>query len=225
MYYYKRIYGNNNEDLIGKYEVNFDLEKVNELKKKIIENCSIKKHVNTVLSDKSIAYIKFNRNNIKNFVQGEKTGESDWFEDNYETYYMCSYDELTLPPIISLIDGLIDGDEKVINMIINPININFMSLDEEIKLKKEEIKSTDDEDVEKKIKKLNELKDLLEESRLNKDIVDYKEYYPKLQELISFNEVDVISQEYVDNTIKTLKFFDNIDILKEFEIRKLIKER
>ena len=212
MYFYDKL--NNDYNMIGKYKVAFDVEKVVKLRSEIIKKCSIKRHVVKDLQEYSISVIPEKSTNIINFKKGELVDGIDNNDLGFRVY-RCSYDELTYPYIVSLIDRLLNNDSKAINEIYSNKANNRVDFEREIKLKKDLISMIDDSKIDEKIKAYNDLKNLIQIAKLNEGIIDSYEYYEKLQNLLSFDLVDTISSDDITTTLNTISFFENLDTFND----------
>lgn len=208
MYFFDKL--NNDYDMIGKYEVVLDTDEIIKLRNEIIKKFSIRRHVEKEMSEYAISIMQTKASNIINFKKGELVGNNG----NYNIYN-CSYDELTFPYIVSLIDRLLNNDTKAINEIYSTIGSSKIDFEREIKLKKELISMIDDFKIDEKIRAYNDLKKLIQMSKLNEEIIESGEYYEKLQNLLSFNLVDVINRNDISTTLNTISFFEGLDSFNE----------
>ena len=200
-----------NDNLIEKYSIIFDSKKVDELKKEIIERCSIIEHHKY----ESDYYPRFGSGTcIKNFSEKE-VGKKVYFEET-RTVYSFSYDEYKPPYLVELIEHLEDGSISYLNEMLNYDTTNKPNLiDAKIYKIKEELKEMIDKN-EFGIKKENkeeELSELMYTKKINQNQEPIAPYYKKLLELIRFELVDVISMEEV----KKVEEFLGVNLLKEYK--------
>ena len=93
-----------NKNLIEKYSIIFDKEKLEALKIEIIERCSLIEH-NKYESDYAPRFTSGEY--IKNFKE-TPVGKKVYFEET-RTVYSFSYDEYKPPYLVELIEHLEDG--------------------------------------------------------------------------------------------------------------------
>ena len=182
------LYFRKNDEVIEKYQISFDKEKIEKLKKEIINNCSFIKH-KEYESDYSP---RFTDEIIRNFTYTSTGKEKEYFE---ETRDICrySYDEYKPPYLVELINQLLNGNSKAIDKILNYDISTKSTIDDRIDLANQEFNKIAPEDIIKKREKLKELEDLLNEKELNKNQQSIDVYYNQLIGLIKFDLVDSLS--------------------------------
>ena len=112
MYYYKK----KGKDII-KYEVKIDIEKLNKIRFQIINNCSHIQHIKTRVTD-SCKPKEWDYEHIRNYHEKyEGRIEYNDFYSMPEDQYLVEYDYYTHPPLIQLIDNLLNGDTSSIEQI------------------------------------------------------------------------------------------------------------
>lgn len=183
MFYFRK-----NNEVIEKYQVSFDKEEIEKLKKKIINNCSFIKH-EEYESDYSP---RFTDEIIRNFTYTPTGKEKEYFEETRDIY-RYSYDEYKPPYLVELINQLSNDNSKAIDKIFN-YDISIKStIDDRINLAYQEFNRIDPENITKKKEKLKELEDLLKAKELNKNQQSIDAYYNQLIGLIKFDLVDSLS--------------------------------
>ena len=195
MIYFKKC-----DDIINKYNIVFDKEKMNDLKNKIINDCSYIKHVEyTGEYEPRFKDVSLIRNYDCTFVRKE--------EYTYEVrdVYHYEYDEYKPPKLVLLIDRLLNDDITAIDMIVDyNITNEYSIVDEAYKLK-EEIEKEKDVTEEKK-----ELLKQLEKDRIvNKNQKNIAPYYIELLEMITYELVDYLSV----NDINKIESFLEVDLI------------
>ena len=182
------LYFKKNNDVIEKYEIDFDKEEIENLRLEIIDNCSLVEHkvyqgIDLLMSiDKSL---------IKNF-SSTKVGEKEYFEETKDVY-LYKYDEYKPPYLVKLIDRLLENDSSVLGEIFNYDAISSVSIDDKINLASEEFAKIDPQDTRKRLEKLKELENLLRTKELNVNVQSVYLYYIRLLALIQIELIDKIS--------------------------------
>lgn len=182
------IYFRKNGEVIEKYQISFDKEEIEKLKKKIINNCSFIKH-EEYESDYSP---RFTDEIIRNFTSIPTGKEKEYFEETRDIY-RYSYDEYKPPYLVELINQLLNGNSKVIDKILNYDISTKSTIDDRIDLANQEFNKIAPENITKKKQKLKELEDLVKAKELNKGQQSIESYYNQLIGLISFNIIDSLS--------------------------------
>jgi len=182
------LYFRKDDDVIEKYQVNFDKEEIENLKEEIIDKCSFIEH-NEYKSDYSP---RFTDKIIRNFTYTPTGEEKEYFEE-IRDIYLYSYDEYKPPYLVELINKLLNGNSKVIDKILNYDISNQLTIDDKINCVNQEFNKIASEDIIKKKEKLKELEDLLKAKELNKEQQSIDVYYNQLLRLIKFEFVDSIS--------------------------------
>ena len=181
------LYFRKNDDVIEKYQVNFDKEKIKKLKQEIINNCSFITHIECE-SD----YTPILSNEIvRNFTYTPTGKEREYFEETRDIYHY-SYDRYEPPYLVALINQLLllNDNSKVIDQILNYEIASKSTIDDKIELAYKEFKKIDPENATKKAEKLKELENLLKAKKLNINQQNIELYYNQLMELIKFNLID-----------------------------------
>lgn len=214
MTYYEKKTNDNGKLIIVRYEIYFDENKLKELRKEIIDNCSKINKIEAIISEKDINSYYSKDEHIVNFKKGEYKFEKNDFESlASEKFYRCSYDELIFPEIIDLIDKILSNDIYVRDEIANSENHNV-----EIKILKNnilklnnDINNIDNLDVDNKINKLLELKEAIDKYKYEEKMC---EYYNRLHSLISVDKIGEMTQDDLDNVIG---FFNDINTLEKIK--------
>ena len=182
-----------NNGIIEKYEIVFEKDKLENLKKRIINNCSEIDYYE-IESDCSP---EFNdRDYIKNFdFTFIKRKEN---HEEIREIYRYTYEKYTPPYLVILIDSLLSGNMLALSRILEYDASEKVDIDGKIeKVKNElvELIKTEDFDIDKKDSLDAELKRLKHKQRLNRNQQSVSSYYKELLKLIKFELVDTISME------------------------------
>ena len=205
------LYFRKNDDVIEKYQVNFDKEKIKKLKQEIINNCSFITHIECE-SD----YTPILSNEIvRNFTYTPTGKEREYFEETRDIYHY-SYDRYEPPYLVALINQLLllNDNSKVIDQILNYEIASKSTIDDKIELAYKEFKEIDPENATKKAEKLKELENLLKAKKLNINQQNIDLYYNQLIELIKFNLIDSLPI----NELNKIESFLEINLSSEVEI-------
>ena len=203
------IYFRKNDEVIEKYQVSFDKEEIEKLKKKIINNCSFIKH-EEYESDYSP---RVTDEIIRNFTYTPTGKEKEYFEETRDIY-RYSYDKYKPPYLVELINQLLNGNSKAIDKILNYDISTKSTIDDRIDLANQEFNKIAPEDIIKKKEKLKELEDLLKAKKLNKNQQSIDIYYNQLIGLIKFDLVDSLS---ISELVRIESFLE-IDLSSRVEI-------
>lgn len=204
MFYFRK-----DGEVIEKYQVSFDKEEIEKLKKKIINNCSFIKH-EEYESDYSP---RFTDEIIRNFTYTPTGKEKEYFEETRDIY-RYSYDEYKPPYLVELINQLLNGNSKAIDKILNYDISTKSTIDDRIDLANQEFNKIVPEDIIKKKEKLKEPEDLLKAKKLNKNQQSIDIYYNQLIGLIKFDLVDSLSI----SELCRIESFLEIDLSSRVEI-------
>ena len=203
------LYFRKNDDVIEKYQIDFDKEKIKKLKQEIINNCSLIKHI-----EYESDYTPILSNEIvKNFTYTRTRKEREYFEETRDIYHY-SYDRYEPPYLVELINQLLNDNSKVIDQILNYEISSESTIDDSIELAYKEFKEIDPENVTKKAEKLKELEDLLKAKNYNINQQNIDLYYKELIELIKFNLIDSLPI----NELNKIESFLEINLSSEVEI-------
>ena len=182
------LYFRKNDDVIEKYQVDFDKEKIEKLKQEIINNCSFITHIEF----ESDYTPRLSNEIIRNFKYTPTGKEKEYFEETRKIYHY-SYDRYEPPYLVALINQLLNDNPKVIDQILNYETPSKSTIDDNIDSAYKEFKEIDPENVTKRAEKLKELEDLLKAKKLNINQQNIDLYYKELMELIKFNLIDSLT--------------------------------
>ena len=187
------------DDRINKYELTFDRNQLEDLRIEIIDNCSEITHYekDSIILPLKESYLKIRKLKYNPI----RLTESNDFYATGDPLYHLSYDEYKFPKIVYLIDKILKGDED--------IELNYeedKTIDDQIKELEERYNKVSNNDISNKKYLLNELNQLFEKKKLNKNQKSCEEYYLKLQEVIHLKLIDSIKIDEISNA---LEFFEN----------------
>ena len=196
MFYYKK-----NDNIIEKYQVNFDKDKLRKLCDSIKNDCSTIKHY-----EYDGEYVLgYNSGTIRNLVATD-TGKVKEYDTEVRSIYHFSYDEYEPPHLVYLIYGLLSEDPQDLYQILNyTIENTKSSIEQKINSLSREFNRISIEEISKKKERLKELERLLKLKELNKNQKDIESYYKELISLIEFKLVDSISISEINRIEKFLK--------------------
>ena len=193
------------QNSIKKYNVEVDKEKLNELRNKIILNCSYLTHFERKLREDDVPneddYLTY-RNLKKQFIGIVET--RDFFSSGWENLYKVAYDMATFPEVIKLIDEVMNDKYNNILVLINykepkvkhekqKTNINISSI--------EEARNAKD--------KIDEIINTFYNQKLNENRVSVNNYMNEVKSCIKLILVDELDFESYNIVYK---FFDgNLD--------------
>ncbi|MDO4963734.1 MAG: hypothetical protein Q4E75_06555 [bacterium] len=192
MYYFKK-----NKDVIEKYSVDYDLEKLQTLKLEIINKCS----------------------RVENFEYDDIRNPKDW--DNFlkirnysktkiknkEELFHYKFTRYEFPYLVKLIDELIYGNALAIDEIIKPnMQKEALPFNLLIQNKIDEINIISDDDKDRKLLQYKKLLKLIELAKLNKNQKPIKGYYKKVKDIINLDKVDELDINLLNDVSN---FFDN----------------
>lgn len=204
MNYFKK-----NETSIEKYDVKFERDEIERLRIEVINNCSeiFHREYDSTQGPNQFDYLK-----IRNYKQQEN-GYQEYIDGPDEPVYHFTYNEYKYPYLISLIDRLLDGEESTLEEIFNYTPTDKrLSIEDRIKIMSDEIDQIPNIEVDEKTNKLEELKQLIEHSKLNSNQKPTEQYYLRLQELIQLELVDTIS---TDELTRVSAFWGDNSSLKD----------
>lgn len=221
MYYYNI----ENENII-KYEINIDKEKLEKLRREIIEKCSEIKHIEEVTN---YTPNKYDYEHIRNYSEKflRRVYKDDFYGTVYDEYSV-KYDYYEHPVLIDYIDRLLIGDTSIISRIINPqierIDEEKNIIDEQQKII-ELLNNNKNSDITKQLKLLKENQEKLKEYKikkeLNKNQVSVKTFYSKVLSCISFKEISKIS---LQDLLNIQEFLSNVnDSTLDTSLEKVLK--
>lgn len=184
------------DGIIVKWNIELDVDKLKEIRKEAIENCSdIYHHEHKIL-------ITEEENKLANRYYRNKKVKV--LEDDPEKCIL-TFDEYVYPRLIKLIDDLLDGDAHVVSEIISPVETNQNYYDESLKKLDEEISLIDNYNFDLKIRKLSQLRDLVAEAKANENKKNISKYYQLVRESLNLEFIDEIEYSEV---YRVMNFFD-----------------
>lgn len=205
------IYIKDNKDVLEKYDVIFDQTKLEELKSRVIKNCS---EIRRVKTECKLCYVP--HGDIHEFdedrkatlyhyedVKYKKSGNTATEWDHYDEYevdlYDCEYTEYKCQYLADFISDIIIGKEKSITILFNR---DLKSIDRFPTVKKQiallrrmlSKKSSDHKLMEAKINELN-----TKYNEFSKKTTNISESYKELESLISSYTEEISKLENKDN--------------------------
>lgn len=203
---------------IEKNEVEFKRERLEELKREIILNCSEKKHYKYKTT--TIYRECYDERTINYTSKKIGIKEGRGYEPDLEEY-LVEYDELVYPIEAILIERILEGDnealEELLDMLYNPkkrptvkeeYTDTLNQTKEEIVLISKQI-SAGEINLEKGLIQLNQLKEKIEEIKSyiekNKDQKSVNVYYQSIKESFTFHPIAMLP---IKEFNKALEFFD-----------------
>ena len=180
------------DNRIEKYKVTFDKEAITKLRVEIINKCSEIEHYDYLDTDGPTYHDDFLRiRNLERVKVGKREYNDFYSED--ENLYHYTYDRYEFPYLINLIDMLFYNNIHALNMILNPdFTLEPEPFDKRIKDLNKKANRISNTKTKEKIAILEELEELIAKSKLNINQKPVKEYYTKVQELITLELVDTI---------------------------------
>ena len=181
------IYYRNSGEVIEKFIVLIDIEKMKELKSRIINDCSFIEH-----KEFTSEYLINNIDNslMKSFQYSiVKTEKNDISTRNIYSY---SYNLYHPPYLVELMDRLMKNDVSAIEEIFNYDTSKDKTVDNQIKKINEELFEIDVKNIIDKRKKLKELEVLLCVKEINKNQKSTSFYYNRVLKLINFKVIDMM---------------------------------
>ena len=206
------IYFVKTDDMIEKYQITFDKQKINELNKKIIDNCS---HIEHREYESDYLPMIDEANLIRNITYTNTGKKKEYFEE-IRDIYLLKYDEYKPPRLVKLIDRLLNDETKAIDEIFKYKLNKEMTIDDKISLANDEFNKIPSDNIDLKKEKLKELEKLINTKKATINQQGIELYYNQLIDLIDINMVDLISineLKRIENFLET-KFSSKSDIDK-----------
>lgn len=206
MYYYKK----KGKDII-KYEVKIDIEKLNKIRFQMINNCSYIKHIKNRVTDSCMPKY-WDYEHIRNYHEKyEGRIEYNDFYSMPEDQYLVEYDYYTHPPLIQLIDSLLNGDTSSIEQIEKMKDENI-DKEKEILAEQQEIinklNTMKEKNKQDQIYLLNQSQEKLleyyKEKELNRNQVPSTRYKRQVLSCIEFKELEIIPYKTVLEVMRFL---------------------
>ena len=197
------------KDLIIKYDVNIEKEKLLKLRKTIIKKCGVRKH-KIIETD----YPRFDILFYENYTK-EKIGEKEYFEETRDVYRE-EFDLISEPKLAKLINLLVEKEDlSLLDYLYNGKELDYQVTDDDYKITRKEIvnkinhqlSNSTDYNVLKGL--INELEVLDRTSKVGDiKLESQKDYIEETKQLIHLTKIDLIQYdeyERVMNFVKTLK--------------------
>ena len=121
-------------DVIEKYQVSFNKKEIEDLKRKIIDNCSFIEHKECTSDYSPNLTNKF----IKNLTITPTGERKEYFEETRDIN-LYSYDEYQPPHLVELINGLLHGNPMAIDKILDYDLSQKTTIDDKISSLNEEL--------------------------------------------------------------------------------------
>ena len=236
------IYFKNNGKEIEKYEVLFDREALLSLRQRIIKNCgevhkmheelkesSIPKYESRIydhpdsskLDSKNVKIIHYE--DVKYRLSENKGTEWDHYYEYEVDLYYCDYTMYICPYLVYFIDGILIGKEENISALFNRDKSfvkRFLTVEEKIKYLENELFSLQNDYIESRRKKLEELNSRYKS--FNERNSSISENYLELQEIIEKIQNELLNME---NNNKEKVDEINDELSKYYSIRKYNTEQ
>ena len=200
---------------LKKYEIGFNRISIMKFRDKVIEECSEVEH--GIFED---TYYPFSTKSedyeFRNVISLGCRNDNN----NINYIFKYEYDKYIYPYLVKLINRLLEGDNKSIEEIFNYKGLyDFYIIDLENKINSIINDLNEDINIDEKINKSVQLKDLYEKMKTMLLQAKTKNYYEELQQLISFELIDEIElsdyqkiKQFLD---LDLEFNDNIYKVKK----------
>ena len=207
------IYYSKEDHFLVKYDVNFNIEELMNIRKDIINNCGFKsreKEYSIIEEDKFIKSKKHGNNEIIDLVKEDKDGVNKY------TYINIKY-----PRLVMLIDGIICGNYSCLYELLNEYEIeNIENFQEKIEILVSDIKHGNYDSLEEANEKIDQARKLVELKELNKDTESTYYYY---KQLISKIELTMINCMETEDVLRVRDFLDNNNYYYNEEENKVLK--
>ena len=183
-YFYER------DDKVEKYLVTFDKEKMEEIRKEVINNCSMIEHFEYYGTAEHHSTEKYEIRNLE---------KSFLYKSGSKNVYHYSYDKYIYSELVFYITELLKGNTEVLKNGMPETNIED-TIEYKIKEAEEAYRSISDLDIEEKQKSLEILERLYQQEELNKNQQPINFYWTKLHEIINLELVSTYSiDEFYQN--------------------------
>ena len=190
MIYYKQA-----EDCIIKYNVTYDKTLLEQIRKDLIDRCSIKKHIikKDTINPKD-GYINPLAEKISKL---KKTDTGKTIDD--KVVYEFDYIYTCYPKLVLIIIGLLNENESSLKELFDYEIEHPIDFDKQIERKKDEIKENFLEYTEDDFNRVKrDLFLLFENRKLNEKSTSTMECYYKLLTSLNYEEVDKVSYDMID---------------------------
>lgn len=192
MYVYEK-----QDDKVKKYDVFYDREKLEDLKDRIINNCSYVKHIKTeTINPYSIkGTLDYEIRNLT-YKENPPIDRFDHFEDNYDV----EYDKVTYPKLVGIIYSFLRNEVSAIDDLSKYTVEDLTSfLASKIESLDDEINNISNKEIAKKRAKLEELEGLINDAKLNENKQSTEEYFEELKQLITAQYIDEIDETILNH--------------------------
>lgn len=190
------------EKKVEKYQVSYDEELIKKLRKEIINNCSLIEHCEydstcepCLLYGNSQADDCCIKNYSEYFSHVRESRDSLQYPD--QDIYHYSYDKYIYPQLVLYIDEFLGGNVQIIGTAPKISNVG-VKLKKRIDKLSKELDSIDNLEIKQKQEKLEELKKVVEQAKLNENQKSTAEYLEKFNELVRIELVDTLQKEEID---------------------------
>ena len=174
------------EDYVIKYVVKVNVKELTDMRKEIIDKCSIITHHEI---EKYMDEISKWKREIKNKKSLEMRNYYEYSSGkygrinnskNFRKIVSISYDEYSYPYLISIVDGLLKSNEtKLYELLELNFDYEYPTIDEELKILEEKLKNNNDnKDI------LVKYRTLLDKKKLNQNQLPVDDYYYKVIDLL-----------------------------------------
>lgn len=189
------------KDRIKKYDIEIDKERLEGLKIKIINDCSIIKHVKQKVRE-DCKTNDYDFMHVRNYHARliNKISNNDFFGPPLISIYEEEYDFYEEPKIVGLIDEVINGkDKKVLELLeYKDEELDYESLEDKLKV----LLSKNNKDTYKFMKEMEELIEQCKNTRYQKPVSTYLSEVQSCIKLILVDEIPY--QDY----LRVYKFMD-----------------
>lgn len=220
--------------ILTAYNVKVDVEKLQQIRKNIVENCSVIRHSRTFFENDGVD------RKIEIQKQKEQSGkilvynfEKEKYDDNYDLY---TYDEYIVPNIIRIIDMILKGHHNFLKGLFNTADViankkrtaeyvteyKYAQIFEAISKLEKYTKNNKDSSL---LCDAKELIETYEDCSLTLPKLSIKDYYAQLQNCfeltkvqeksVDINELNKLKEQYGDNWYNEI--IDKLNALKELE--------
>lgn len=179
---------------ISKWDVTYDEEKLKLIREEVIDKFSDVFYHEHYLTKEELEIIE--SNDIYKNIEKKQSSDNKFF---------VTYEKYMYPRLVELIDSLLENDFSVLNEIETPIETKQNYYKDMIESLNEEIDTIDNYDVNRKIKKLEELREMIYESKKNKEKKDISKYYDMVNDTIN---IQLLRNLNVNDVVKFEEFFD-----------------
>lgn len=179
---------------LRKYDVYINKKELENLRFEIIVNCSNLKHITEEVREDHLCRDRYNIEKVINYNETfiRKDCNNDFYGPPMINIYKVSYDKYIYPEIIGLIDGVLNGENK---MILQLLDYKYEDDDEKTKQQNKIQKMLDDKDLLNSDEKIFSLESILKEYKNTRYGKSVKKYINKVKQCIEIYLVDEYSYE------------------------------